>query len=210
MTTEALLDLLNAGRILEPGTPESMGMNDISVRAREICALINQGSSDVPRIGELFSELIGEPVPEGFRLFPPFTSDFGRNIHLGENVFINSGCRFQDQGGVWIGSGSLIGHNVVIATLNHDLDPNNRQAMYSKPVVLGENVWVGAGAIILPGITVGDGAVIGAGSIVTRNVEACSIVAGNPARHIRHVAETPKDAALKTVNGGSAETAQSS
>ena len=89
MTTEALLDLLNAGRILEPGTPESMGMNDISVRAREICALINQESSDVPRIGELFSELIGEPVPEGFRLFPPFTSDFGRNIHLGENVFIN-------------------------------------------------------------------------------------------------------------------------
>ena len=68
MTTEALLDLLNAGRILEPGTPESMGMNDISVRAREICALINQESSDVPRIGELFSELIGEPVPEGFRL----------------------------------------------------------------------------------------------------------------------------------------------
>ena len=87
MTTEALLDLLNAGRILEPGTPESMGMNDISVRAREICALINQESSDGPRIGELFSDLIGEPVPEGFRLFPPFTSDFGRNIHLGENVF---------------------------------------------------------------------------------------------------------------------------
>lgn len=195
MTTETLMDLLNAGRLLDPRTPEGVLMNEISSRAREICSLINKESSDVTRIGELFSELIGETVPDSFRLFPPFTSDFGRNIHLGENVFINSGCRFQDQGGIWIGSGTLIGHNVVIATLNHDLDPGNRQAMFPKPVVLGENVWVGAGAIIVPGITVGDGAVIGAGSIVTRDVEARMVVAGNPARPIREVTETPKEAA---------------
>lgn len=195
MTTEELLSLLNAGRHLDPGTPESVLMSEISSRTREICALINRESSDVTRIRELFSELIGKPVPDSFRLFPPFTSDFGRNIHLGENVFINSGCRFQDQGGIWIGSGSLIGHNVVIATLNHDLDPENRQALHPKPVHLGENVWVGAGAIIVPGITVGDGAVIGAGSVVTRDVETRTVVAGNPARPIRDVTEKPKQAA---------------
>ena len=195
MTTETLMALLNTGRLLRPGAPEGVRMNEISSRAREICSLLNRESSDVARIGELFSELIGEPVPESFRLFPPFTSDFGRNIHLGENVFINSGCRFQDQGGIWIGSGCLIGHNVVIATLNHDLDPDTRQAMHPKPVVLGENVWVGAGAIIVPGVTVGDGAVIGAGSIVTRDVKARTIVAGNPARPIRNLTETPQEAA---------------
>lgn len=195
MTTQTLMDLLNSGRPLDPGTPDGVRMNEISSRAREICSLINRESSDVARIGELFSELIGEPVPDSFRLFPPFTSDFGRNIHLGENVFINSGRRFQDQGGIWIGSGSLIGHNVVIATLNHDLDPSTRQAMHPKPIVLGENVWVGAGAIIVPGIAVGDGAVIGAGSIVTRDVGAGMVVAGNPARPIRQVTETPQEPA---------------
>lgn len=195
MTTQTLMDLLNSGRPLDPGTPDGVRMNEISSRAREICSLINRESSDVARIGELFSELIGENVPDSFRLFPPFTSDFGRNIHLGENVFINSGRRFQDQGGIWIGSGSLIGHNVVIATLNHDLDPSTRQAMHPKPVVLGENVWVGAGAIIVPGIAVGDGAVIGAGSIVTRDVGAGMVVAGNPARPIRQVTETPQEPA---------------
>lgn len=195
MTVETLMDLLNSGRLLDPRSSEGVLMNEISSRAREICSLINRESSDVARLGELFSKLIGEPVPDGFRLFPPFTSDFGRNIHLGENVFINSGCRFQDQGGIWIGSGSLIGHNVVIATLNHDLDPSTRQAMRPKPVVLGDDVWVGAGAIILPGVTVGDGAVIGAGSVVTRDVEARMVVAGNPARPIREVPRTPKDEA---------------
>lgn len=189
MTTEALLQLLNAGDPLAPDTPEGIRMNEIASRAREICALINKESSDAAQIAALFSELIGEPVPDGFRLFPPFTADFGRNIHLDENVFINSGCRFQDQGGIWIGRGALIGHNVIITTLNHDFDPGNRQTMHPKPVVLGENVWIGAGAVVVPGITVGDGAVIGAGSVVTRDVEANTIVAGSPARFIRRVTE---------------------
>lgn len=100
---------------------------------------------------ELLSELIGKPVDETVTVFPPFTSDFGKNITLGKRIFINSGCRFQDQGGVTIGDDCLIGHNVVVATLNHDLDPSRRADTHPAPVAIGSNVWVGANATILPG-----------------------------------------------------------
>ncbi|WP_375142195.1 DapH/DapD/GlmU-related protein [Microbacterium sp.] len=122
-------------------------------------------------------------------LFPPFTADFGKNITLGKRVFINSGCRFQDHGGITIGDGSLIGHNVVIATLNHDLSPRRRADMHPAPVVIRSNVWVGANATILPGVTIGDDAVIGAASVVTKDVPAGAIVVGSPARVARQVPE---------------------
>lgn len=105
---------------------------------------------------EIMSRITGREVPASFRVFPPFTADCGKNIRLGERVFVNSGCRFQDQGGITIGDDALIGHNVVIATLNHDLDPALRATTVPKPVVIGDKVWIGANATILPGVTVGD------------------------------------------------------
>lgn len=189
MMSEELRALLEAGEPLDPATDEGREMNRTSSQAREICSLINRESSDADRIRELFSELTGREVPESFRLFPPFTSNFGQNIHVGENVFINSGCRFQDQGGIRIGDGALIGHNVVLATLDHDLDPDRRPIMHPKPITLGKQVWIGAGAIVLPGVTVGDGAVIGAGSVVTKDVAARTVVVGNPARPIKEIPE---------------------
>ena len=88
------------------------------------------------------SELIGEPVEVG--LFPPFFTDCGKNIHLGKGVFINSGCKFQDQGGINIGDGALIGHNTVLATLNHGLLPEERHDLIPKPINIGKNVWIGS------------------------------------------------------------------
>lgn len=133
------------------------------------------------------AELIGGPVPETFRLFPPFYTDFGKNIHLDDAVFINSCCCFQDQGGIYIGAKSLIGHHVTIATLNHYLEPEKRFDMKLAKVIVGKNVWIGSGAVILPGISIGDNAVVGAGSVVTKNVAAYTVVAGNPARYMRTV-----------------------
>lgn len=187
MMSPELATLLNSGEALDPEDSLGREMNEISAHAREISLLINQEASNIPRIQELFSELTGSVIPESFRLFPPFTSDFGQNIHIGENVFINSGCRFQDQGGIWLGDGALIGHNVVIATLDHDLDPASRQVMHPKPVVIGNDVWIGAGAIIVPGVRIGDGAVVGAGSVVTRDVEPRNVVVGSPARVIKRI-----------------------
>lgn len=96
---------------------------------------------------------------------------------------------FQDQGGIEIGDGSLIGHNVVLATINHDLRPAYNRKNHYKPVKIGRYVWIGSNSTILPGITVGDWAVIGAGSVVTKDVESFTIVAGNPARVIRRLTE---------------------
>lgn len=121
------------------------------------------------------------------RMFPPFYTDCGKNLHIGKNVFINSGCRFQDQGGITIGDGALIGHNVVMATLNHSEDPETRGNLHPAPIHIGRNVWIGASAAILPGVTIGDGAIVGAGSVVTRDVPENMIVTGVPARILRSV-----------------------
>jgi len=138
-------------------------------------------------VRELFSKLIGKQVDKSFGLFPPFYTDCGKNITVGKNVFINACCKFQDQAGITIGDGTFIGHNVTIATINHDLNPENRAAMYPKPVKLGKNVWVGSDCTILPGVTIEDGAVIGAGSVVTKNIQKNAIAVGNPARIIKYI-----------------------
>ncbi len=111
-------------------------------------------------------------------------------------MFINSGCCFQDQGGIVLGDGCLIGHQVVIATLNHDLDPKKRGGMYPAPVVLGKNVWVGAHATILAGVTIGDDSVIAAGAVVTKNVPAGVVACGVPARVIRQLDGTRRETLL--------------
>ena len=104
-------------------------------------------------------------------------------------MFVNSGCCFQDQGGIDIGDNCLIGHQVVFATLNHDLDPAKRAGMHPAPIKLGRNVWVGAHATILAGVTVGDDAVIAAGAVVTKDVPAGAVVGGVPAKIIKHIAK---------------------
>ena len=133
------------------------------------------------------SELFGYRVDGTFRIFPPFYTDFGRNIHVGRNVFINAACHFQDQGGITIGDGCLIGHAVVFATLNHGIAPDSRASMTPAPIVLGRNVWVGSNSTILQGVTIGDNAIIAAGSVVTKDVGADTIVGGVPARFIRPI-----------------------
>lgn len=160
-------------------------MNAAADEAQKITAQINCGYRSQEELRALVSELVGYKVDDGFRLFPPLYSDYGKNIMLGANVFINSGCCFQDQGGIEIGDGCLIGHQVVIATLNHDFDPSKRAEMTAKKVVLGKNVWVGSHATILPGVTVGDGSIIAAGAVVTKDVPERCIAAGVPARVIK-------------------------
>ncbi len=136
-------------------------------------------------IREIMAELTGKKIDGTFRMFPPFYTDFGKNITIGKNVFINSGCHFQDQGGIEIGDGCLIGHNVVLATINHDLYPENNRINHYAPIKLGKSVWVGSNATILSGVTVGDWAVIAAGAVVTRDVPPLTVVGGVPAKVIK-------------------------
>ncbi|MGL4972260.1 MAG: DapH/DapD/GlmU-related protein [Culicoidibacterales bacterium] len=166
-------------------------MVTVSEQARKITAQLNNHYCDAATIRELLTQLTGREIGDGVVLFPPFTTDFGRNLQLANNVFINSGCRFQDQGGITIGEGTFIGHNVVLATLNHGIALHERMHTYPQPIVIGENVWIGANATITPGVTIGDGAIIAAGAVVTKAVAANTIVGGVPARVLREL--SPKE-----------------
>lgn len=136
-------------------TPEIMELlNRMSDEARRITFELNGSYHTMEEIRALMSRLFGRPVDDTFRVFPPFYTDFGKNIHIGKDVFINACCHFQDQGGVTLGDGCLIGHNVVFATLNHDMNPEKRAAMTPAPIVLGKRVWVGSNSTILQGVTI--------------------------------------------------------
>lgn len=167
------------------GLPEGLDLHARAQEALQIVAELNTGYHPPEQIREIFSRLIGKPVDEGFCLFPPFYSECGQCITLGKNVFINFGCHFQDQGGITIGDRVFIGSNVVLATLNHDLDPARRHIHHGQPIVIGNDVWIGANASILPGVTVGDGAIIAAGAVVTRDVPPRTVVAGVPAKAVK-------------------------
>ena len=154
----------------------------LAQEALKITMELNNKYHTPEEIVDLFSELTGSDVDKSFRLFPPFYTDCGKNIKVGENVFINACCKFQDQGGIEIGNGVLIGHNVTLATLNHDERPDYRQNIYPKPIKIGNNVWIGSNATILQGVTIGDGAIIGANAVVTRDVPENTVAAGVPAK----------------------------
>ena len=162
-------------------------MNDMSNEARRITFELNNAYHTPEEVRNLLSRLFGKTVDESFRVFPPFYTDFGKNITVGKNVFINACCHFQDHGGVSLGDGCQIGHNVVFATLNHGLAPEDRRTTYPAPITLGKNVWVGSNSTILQGVTIGDNAVIAAGAVVTKDVPENTIVGGVPARIIRKI-----------------------
>ena len=185
MSDEEFLKLMNSQTTVIAGSETSLKMHDCAQKAMKITDFINNRYNKPADVRQWMSILIGQKLDEGFGLFPPFYTDCGRNIHLEKNVFINSGCHFQDQGGIFIGEGTFIGHNVILATLNHDMNPYTRANIYPKPIHIGKRVWIGSGVIVLPGVTIGDNSVIGAGSVVTKDVPADCVYGGNPAKFIK-------------------------
>lgn len=185
MTTEQFVETMDSGALIVANSPVHEVMHRLSQEAIRITIEINNSYHTQDEIIALMSELTGRKVDVSFRLFPPFYTDCGKNIRIGKRVFFNSGCKFQDQGGIIIGDDVLVGHNCVIATLNHAEDPDHRADMTPKPVRIGDKVWIGANVTILPGVTVGEGAILAAGAVVTKDVPPRTTVAGIPARVIK-------------------------
>lgn len=182
MNTEQFKEEMKKQTHITANSEMHLHMHEMAQRARKITVEINNTYHTPEELRELFSELIGQKVDKSFGMFSPFYTDYGQNITIGKNVFINSGCCFQDQGGIEIGDNVLIGQQVVLATLNHDLMPEQRANMSPAPIKIGNDVWIGAHATILSGVTIGNGAVIAAGAVVKEDVPENVVVCGVPAK----------------------------
>ena len=156
MQLQEFLNKLNSGNTVHTGSEVHQFMHKAAQEALKLTAQLNNSYHTPDEIRQIFSTIIGKPVDNTFGLFPPFYTDCGKNIRIGKHVFINMGCKFQDQGGITIGDETLIGHNVVLATLNHDFNPAKRSDIIPKPIHIGKQVWIGSNSTILPGVTIGD------------------------------------------------------
>ena len=181
----------NGTKIIPRRTPESAAMVASVKRAMAITPVLNRLTfDDADEIRAVFSNLIGHKVDDSFSLIPPFYTTGGENLRVGRNVFINQNCTLYDLGGIDIADDVMIGPNVSLITSSHPLEPSQRRAfVIAKPIVIERNVWIAAGATILGGVTVGENSVVAAAAVVTKDVPPNTLVAGNPARVIRSIAE---------------------
>ena len=146
---------------------------------------LNSGYKTPEEVRGILSEITGNKIDDSVQVLTPFNTDFGRNIKIGKDVFINKSCMFVDLGGIELEDNVLIGPEVKILSVNHPLDPRNRRGVILKSVKIKRNAWIGAGAIICPGITVGENSVIGAGSVVTKDVPDNCVYGRVPAKFIK-------------------------
>lgn len=160
-------------------------------RAEGLCFRLNHTP---PEEGERRMEILHELIPhqgESCTVKPPFLCDYGEFIILGDRFFANYGCKFVDGGTIRFGDDVLVGPGCTFVTVNHALEPERRLAgvMQCRPITVGDNVWFGAEVTVCPGVTIGDHCVIGAGSVVVRDIPAYTVAAGNPCRVVRYLSE---------------------
>ena len=175
--------------VIRTHTPEFDDFHRNVQRALRLSARLSDLSiDDAASVRQTFAELIGKPVDDSFSLFPPFTADYGLNITVGARVFINQFCMFLGHGAIDIGDRVLIGPRVSLITAGHPVEPEQRRAFIdAQPITIGADVWIGANATVVPGVTIGHDSVVAAAAVVTRDVPPRSLVGGNPAKVIREL-----------------------
>ena len=185
MQNKDIFDRLKAGEPIRLDDPEYPKVQGVVDRTISLSAQLNNSTS-IDQIRMRLGEIIGAEVDETTTVFAPFYTNFGKFITIGKRVFINHACSFLDMGGIAIEDDVLIGPKVNLITENHPLDPTERRALISKSIVIKRNAWIGAGATILPGVTIGENAVVGACAVVSKDVPANTVVGGIPAWHIKN------------------------
>ena len=184
--SRGIFDRMKAGELFRLDDPEYPKVWEFVSRTIKLSAELNT-STDVDQIRERLSEITGTQLDKSTIIFTPFYTNFGRFIKIGKNVFINHACTFLDMGGITIENEVQIGPKVNLITENHPLDPANRKALICKRIVIKRNAWIGAAATIMPGVTIGENAVVAAGAVVTKDVPDNTIVGGIPARVIKAI-----------------------
>ena len=187
MRVEEFRKAMAGTKYIPAGSELHLAFHAFSQEALKITAKLNGQYHTPDEVRQMMAELTASDIDESFGIFPPFYTDCGKNIKIGKRVFINAGCQFQDQGGIEIGDDVLIGPQTIIATLNHDPNPEKRGGMIPKQVKIGNKVWLGARVTICPGVKIGEGAIVGAGAVVTKDVPPRTVVAGVPARILHNV-----------------------
>lgn len=183
---------MEAGLIYDPFDKEIM--DDQTPRLELMYEFNMSRPSELEKRAELLRKMLGK-VGEGCYIEPPFRANWaGKHLYLGNDVYINFNLTIVDDADIFIGDKVMIGPNVTIATANHPIFPElrARSLQYNKSVKIGNNVWIGAGAIIVPGITIGDNSVIGAGSVVTKDIPANVVAVGTPCKVLREIGEREK------------------
>lgn len=181
-----IFERLRGGEPIRLDDPEYFKINEVVIRTIHLNNRLNQ-VGEINEVRGILSEIIGDKVDETTTLFPPFYTNFGRFTRLGKHIFINHACSFLDMGGITLEDHVLIGPRVNLVTENHPLNPEDRRALITKPILIKRNAWIGAGATILPGVTVGENAVVAAGAVVSKDVAANTVVGGVPAKFIKYI-----------------------
>ena len=177
--------MLNGG-IIPINDPRMQLVWEIVFRTQKLSPALNQ-SKDINEMRERIGEIINQPIDPSTTIFVPFHTNFGQHIKLGKNVFINHGCSFLDLGGITIEDDVLIGPKVNLITENHPVNPAERKNLNLGKIHIYRNVWIGANATILPGVTIGENSIVAAGAVVNKDIPANTIVGGIPARFIKSI-----------------------
>ena len=177
-----------SGEMVSPNEPGYDALIDDIFRTMETAQeLATVSIRDQKRVHELMGRILGKELPESTTVLPPLYIDYGKPVAIGRRCFIQQCCTFFGRGGITIGNDVFIGPKVNLITINHEVNPDNRSATYGRPIVIEDKVWIGINSTILPGVKIGYGAIVGAGRVVTKDVPAMTIVAGDPARIIKTI-----------------------
>ncbi len=160
-----------------------------ALKNQDLLQQLNSSAASQKEIRQVIGKITGQQIDDSVEIRLPIRSDYGANLRIGKGVFINSGVMFTDLGVITLADNVLVGPNATIISVNHPLDPQKRHEVEMKPVLIDENAWLGANATILPGVTVGQNAVVAAGAVVTKDVPANTVVAGVPAKIIKKIGE---------------------
>lgn len=182
-----IFERMRNGELILLDDPEYAKIHEAINEAHRITWELNASYRDPDGVRALMEKLTGSKIDETTRIVPPFYTDFGKFTRFGKNAFVNSGCTFMDRGGIEIGDDVFIGPCAKLITENHAESPALRRNVYARLIAVKRGAWIGAGAIILPGVTVGENAIVAAGAVVTKDVPPNAIVGGSPARFIRSI-----------------------
>jgi acetyltransferase-like isoleucine patch superfamily enzyme len=186
MKAPDIFERLKNGAIISPDDPEAYRMLEASFSTKKLLIQMNN-SSDPHEVRDLLSQITGSEIDESVAIFTPLYINYGRHTRIGKNVFINFDCVFLDLGGITIEDNVLIAPKVSLLTEGHPTTIEDRHSLIPKPILIKKNAWIGANATILQGVTIGENAVVAAGSMVYKDVPDNVVVGGVPAKIIKHI-----------------------